>query len=194
MNITLEMVDQVIDRTGCSYKQAKEALIETDGDVLEAIVMLETKSEPKAAGFKDSKAAEFGSDIIEKLKEAIKKGNVTRVLISKEGKIVMDIPINAGIVGALFFTPAVIVSIITALATGHSLQIVKDDGEIIDFKDFTEDTISTVKEKAEGFKDKAHEFKDKYAKPKDQPVEEEKIDPYEDLSEEEVQELLEEDK
>jgi gas vesicle protein len=66
----------------------------------------------------------------------------------------MYIPVNAGIVGAVFFTPAIVVAILTALATGHALKIVKDNGEIIDLKDLTEDTINTVKEKATDIKDK----------------------------------------
>jgi gas vesicle protein len=153
MNITLEMVDQVIERTGCTYKEAKEALIEAQGDVLEAIVIIESK----AQGAKEKKAnpaMDFGNDLIEGLKEAIKKGNVTRVLLDKDNKVVMDIPVNAGIVGAVFFTPAIVVAILTALATGHALKIVKDNGEIIDLKDLTEDTINTVKEKATDIKDK----------------------------------------
>jgi translation elongation factor EF-Ts len=41
MSITLEKVDQVRERTGVSYQKAKEVLEQTEGDVLEAIVLLE---------------------------------------------------------------------------------------------------------------------------------------------------------
>ena len=41
MEITLEKVDKVIERTGASYKEAKEALEMTDGNVLDAIIYLE---------------------------------------------------------------------------------------------------------------------------------------------------------
>ena len=41
MEITLEKVDQVRERTGVSYAKAKETLEHTKGDVLDAIILLE---------------------------------------------------------------------------------------------------------------------------------------------------------
>lgn len=41
MSISLELVDQVIERTGCSYFQAKDLLEYTNGDALEAIILFE---------------------------------------------------------------------------------------------------------------------------------------------------------
>ena len=44
MDITLEKVDQVRERTGVSYAEAKNALEISNGDVLNAIILLEEKS------------------------------------------------------------------------------------------------------------------------------------------------------
>ena len=41
MNFSINEVDQVIARTGCSYEEAKLALLDTDGNVVDAIVQLE---------------------------------------------------------------------------------------------------------------------------------------------------------
>jgi len=150
MSITLEKVDLVRERTGVSYQEAKEALEKTDGDVVDAIVMLEQTDSKK---FNDNFQS-YGNDVILKLKELIKKGNVTRILLQKDDKTILDIPVMAGAVGALLFTPATIVAIIAALATGCELQIVKEDGEIINIKDVTEDGINKVKEKVDEFKTK----------------------------------------
>ena len=43
MEITLEKVDQVRERTGVSYAKAKEALEHTNGSVLDAIILLESE-------------------------------------------------------------------------------------------------------------------------------------------------------
>ena len=43
MDITLEKVDLVKERTGASYSEAKEALVISNGDVLDAIIYLEQK-------------------------------------------------------------------------------------------------------------------------------------------------------
>ena len=56
MEITLEMIDAVRERTGASYSEAKEALEKSGGSVVDAIVLLEKKSGVKT------------DEIIEKIK------------------------------------------------------------------------------------------------------------------------------
>ena len=43
--ITLEKVDQVIERTYATYAEAKEALEACDGDVVNALIYIEKKRE-----------------------------------------------------------------------------------------------------------------------------------------------------
>ena len=51
MNYTIHDVDQVIERTGCSYAQAKEALDYADGVVIDAIIYLENKDRSPFGSF-----------------------------------------------------------------------------------------------------------------------------------------------
>jgi len=150
MSVTLEKVDEVRNRTGASYSEAKEALEFTGGDVLEAIVYIEQMRQepPKKDSFADD-LSDRGSEIIEMLKDLVKKGQVTRILLQKDGNTVLDIPIVAGAVGALIFTGATAVGILAALATGCELMIVKDNDDVIDIREILEDTAETVKGKAE---------------------------------------------
>ncbi len=150
MSVTLEKVDEVRNRTGASYADAKEALEFTGGDVLEAIVYIEQTRQdaPKKDTFTDD-LSDRGSEVIEKLKELVKKGQVTRVLLQKDDKTVLDIPIVAGAVGALIFTGATAVGILAALATGCELLIVKENDDIIDIREILEDTAESVKGRAE---------------------------------------------
>lgn len=150
MEFTLEQVDEVRERTGVSYGEAKEALEETDGDVLEAIIYLESNQQKKMK----NNLGDKGNEVIDKLKEIVKKGNVTKVYLRKNGETVMNIPVTAGAIGALIFPPATIAGILVALATGCRLEIVKDDGEIIDINDITEDAIYNVKGKVGEARDK----------------------------------------
>lgn len=144
MNITLEQIDEVINRTGATYHQAKEALQFSDGDVVEAIIYLETLKKDKGGS---DRPYFNGDEIIGLLKDMIKKGNVTRITLEKNNKIVVDIPILAGLVGSLIFTSATVASILAALVAGCDLKIIKDDGEIIDVKEYTEQKVDRVKEK-----------------------------------------------
>ena len=44
MKITLEQIDFLRERANVSYREAKEALEETGGDIVEALVMLERQN------------------------------------------------------------------------------------------------------------------------------------------------------
>ena len=43
MEITLQKIDQVRERTGLSYTEARELLEEADGDVVQALIILENE-------------------------------------------------------------------------------------------------------------------------------------------------------
>lgn len=171
MRITLEMVDEVISRTGASYKDAKEALELYEGDVLQAIVYLEEKSSPKRS---------VGQDTIEKLKALVNEGLVSQIIIQKNGKTILDLPIVAGAISAVIFTVPTVAGIIAAIATGCEIKIIKKDGEEVNFNEMTQT-------KFEDFKNFINREKSKMNK-----EEPSKAAPEEDIFEEDIFE--EEDK
>lgn len=151
MEITLEKIDEVVKRTGVTYKIAKDVLEECEGDVLEAIIKVESQQEEF---YSEEEKINKGNEMIDKLKEIIKKGNVTKIVLEKDNSVVLDIPVNAGIVGTVFFSPAVLVGLLAAIASGCQLKIIKDNGEVIDIKDITDETVSNVKDTVENLKEK----------------------------------------
>lgn len=150
MAITLELVDEVRSRTGVSYKEAKEALEFTNGDVLDAIVYLEKEEER----LMKEEFSDKGNEIIDKLKGLVDKGVITKILVKKDEAVIMNVPILAGIVGAMVFSPAIIAGIVAALATGCDLYVVKEDGDVINIKEYTEDKVNEVKEKVSEYQSK----------------------------------------
>lgn len=132
MRITLEMVDEVINRTGVNYKTAKEALELNEADVLKAIVYLEEQSD-----FKTSKKLN-GQDVVDRMKTLVNEGLVSQILIEKNGKTVVDLPIFAGAISAVIFTIPTVAGIIAAIATGCEIKILKKDGDEINFNDLTQ--------------------------------------------------------
>jgi len=133
MKITLEMVDEIISRTNVSYKVAKEALEMNDGDVLKTLVYLEEKTK-----FKSSKKMN-GTEIVEKLKALVNSGMVSQILIERNGKVIVDIPIMAGAISAIIFTVPTVAGIIAAIATGCEIKIVKEDGDQINVNEITQE-------------------------------------------------------
>ncbi len=135
MDITLEKVEQVISRTGATYGEAKEALLESNGDVLDAIIYLENKKSysEKSKKFKEEAFNSF-DELKERINGIIEKGNVSRIVVKKDDRILVDVPVNAGVavgVIALIWTPILLaVGIVTTVAFNLTFEITKEDGSV----------------------------------------------------------------
>ncbi|MCH4887709.1 DUF4342 domain-containing protein [Acidaminobacter sp. JC074] len=146
MSITLEQVDQVRERTHVSYQKAKEALEKTDGDVLEAIILLDNEK-PQMDKFTQN-ASDFGNEVIKTMKDILKQGNVNRIVVEKDDEKIMNIPVTVGALGAVFLTSATVVGLIASLATGCVIKIHKEDGEIINVNEKASEVMKQTKDKA----------------------------------------------
>ena len=71
MEITLEKVDQVRERTGVSYAKAKETLEHTKGDVLDAIILLEDEMKNENSS-NDKMAGNNTTETIKNLRYGLK--------------------------------------------------------------------------------------------------------------------------
>ena len=125
MEITLESIDAVRERTGASYSEAKEALEKSEGSVVDAIVLLENKSGAKT------------DEIIEKIKALVKEGNVNKIRVKRGDQVLLTVPVNLGIVGWLVgLAAAPWWGILAAAAAAYGFEckfeIVKDDGSSTD--------------------------------------------------------------
>ena len=85
MEITLEKIELVKDRTGVTYAEAKKALEEADGSVVDAIIAIE---ETINAGNKGRAFGEKGEALFASLKNLVKKGNVAKIQVKREGDTV----------------------------------------------------------------------------------------------------------
>ncbi len=143
MDINLEKIDTIRERTGASYKEAKEALERNNGNVVEALIDLEEQGDKS---WVDSMGI-AGNDVIEKLKRIIKKGNVTKVILKKDGDVLLNIPITAGAIGIALSPMLSILGVSAALATKCSIEIVKDSGEVVDINDIVDEAATDFKNK-----------------------------------------------
>lgn len=155
-NITLEKVDMVIERTRVSYEMAKQALEETNGDVLEAVIYIE-----KVRKQAEEESMDESSMTMDELKawfrELIEKGNVTRIKIKKDDAELIDIPVNAGIaVGVIaMIMPAILAAgVIAAIATKITVEITKEDGSVEVVNKYVSSFTNEVKSKASIIADK----------------------------------------
>ena len=90
------------------------------------------------------------NSVVEKIKEIVAKGNVSRVLVRKGEKVLLDIPVTVGVVGAVVgLTAAKWATLAAVLATvgfGCTIEIVKDNGEIVNV--LSEEDSQKIQEKA----------------------------------------------
>jgi hypothetical protein len=69
-----------------------------------------------------------GDTLIAKIKEVIRAGNIRRIVIrNEEGKALVDIPLTAGVVGALLAPQLAAIGAIAALVIRGTIMIEKDD-------------------------------------------------------------------
>ena len=125
MEITLEMIDAVRERTGASYSEAKEALEKSEGSVVDAIVLLEKKSGVKT------------EEILDKIKALVKEGNVNKIRVKRGDQVLLTVPVNLGIVGGLIGVAAapwwgILAAAAAAYGFECKFEIVKDDGSSTD--------------------------------------------------------------
>lgn len=194
MKITLEMVDTIINETGCDYRKAKSALESTEGDVTKAIEEVlekqneaenvcgeveaeieeniveedlaeddseeenfeeeakeedakekDAKEKEEAKKGKKEKISETTDELIDKLKKLVNSGIVNEILIEREEKVIINIPIIAGAASALIFIGPTLVAIVAALAAGCKIKIVLKDGRKYNLNEMTTDKYKDVR-------------------------------------------------
>lgn len=150
MEINLEKVDKVIERTNVSYGVAKHALEVCDGDVLDAIIYIEEMKKSQETYETPEKEENF-EEFKNYLKSLIKKGNISRIKIRKDDRVYIDIPVSAGLAAgviAVMLPQLLALGVITAIATKVTIEITKENGDVEIINKYVKNTYEDIKEKA----------------------------------------------
>lgn len=155
-NITIEKLDAVIERVNsATYAEAKKALLDCDGDVIEAVILLESV---KGFGSKTKQAKKTMEGVLCKdnedikelklqVKELLKKSSVIRVIVEKNEKTVMNIPLTVGVVGLALGPLVTLVGLSAAVIGKYQIKIQnEDDGSIVDLGELNEEKLSMLKQ------------------------------------------------
>lgn len=69
-----------------------------------------------------------GEDLLKSVKKLIAEGNVRRIIIkSKEGKVIMELPLTIGVVGALLAPILAAVGAVAALVTECTIVVEREE-------------------------------------------------------------------
>ncbi len=96
---------------------------------------------------------------IVKIKELIRKGSVSRIIVKRGDNQILNFPVNVGIVGvAVGLTVAkwaLFAAVLATLGFGCTVEVIKEDGSVVNVvdeessqkvRDFAADTVEKVKE------------------------------------------------
>ena len=147
--------------------------------MVDAIIAIE---ETVNSGDKKRAFGEKGEALFASLKSLIKKGNVAKIQVKKDDDRILNVPVNAGILGICIAPLASVVAIVAAFGFKCTIEVVKTDGTIIDVSDAVSDKVSQA---AEFGSDKFDELKGKgkdfYDKAKDSDIYDKAKDKAQDL-------------
>ena len=136
-----EKVDQLRERANVSYEEAKDALDKANGDILDAMILLEREGKTRQQGSESYNTAYTaeqqnaqaqysagydqnaqrnagpadGRTFGDKVKALFHKSTVNYVAIDRKGERIMRIPILAAILIVLFAWYAAIIAVIVSL-------------------------------------------------------------------------------
>lgn len=128
----LEKLDMIRERTGATYSEADEALTAANDDVVKAILEIERKEHQNVDSNSNSALKEEfwvkGNELVDKAKELIKKGNVTKINVkSEDGETLVEIPVTIGVLGTVIAPYVAILGGLAALITRCKIEIIRNN-------------------------------------------------------------------
>ncbi len=82
------------------------------------------KKQTKKQDFSKEQFKVYGHELVKRIKELIKEGNIRRIIIKDEkGKIMMEIPVTFVVVGAFFAPVLAAIGALAALMTKCTIEV-----------------------------------------------------------------------
>ena len=79
------------------------------------------------------------------MKEIVKKGNVSKILVTRDGDTIVNIPLSVGVLGTVIAPWGMIASIVAAFGFKCKIELIKDDGSVIDITEKQATSMKTPK-------------------------------------------------
>lgn len=123
--ITLDKIDIIRERTNVSYRQAKEALAKHNGNVLEALIELEDSKQTSWTEEFSVRSAE----VVDRVKQLIHEGNVTKIRVKSEEKILVEIPVTLGAISAVILPQLAALGVLVAVFKRCTIEVIRKNGD-----------------------------------------------------------------
>lgn len=153
--ITIDMVDDVMERLPhVSYKEAKEALIKTDGDVLDAIILLDEEKKFSISDIKKEGLDTIGTKFTEETEklrnqiiELLENAKRVRLIVESEDRVLMNLPLSIGILGVAALPIPTVLGLSAAVLTNCTVKIADENSDDeVEFGVMTPEKMDILKE------------------------------------------------
>lgn len=143
LDITLEKIDIIRDRTGVTYKEARDALSAANGNVVDALINIEE------AGSKNwtETVSVKGSEVMDRLKTILKSGNVNRIRIKKDNNLILDIPVTAGAISAVVLPQITALGTAVALMSKCTIEVERQNKDVINVNNVINNAVGDLANK-----------------------------------------------
>lgn len=85
---------------------------------------MKKKATKKQELFSSEQIKVYGSELVEKVKELVKEGNVRRIIIKGErNKVLMEIPVTVAVIGVVFAPVLAAVGALAALVSKVTIEV-----------------------------------------------------------------------
>jgi len=136
MKIDLATVDRLRERIDLTYEEAAAYLEAAGGDLIQALVMAERdlgsqdgeggEGEPDQDGWvvagAEARSVAY-TRLSERIADAVRQGSSMRLIIERDGDRLANLPVAAGVVGAIWAPELAAVGAIAALASRCTLRL-----------------------------------------------------------------------
>ena len=119
MKVTLEMIDELRSRVNVTYEEAKEALENNEGDIVQAIIELEKQSK-NYHGHRRHKS----DNVNKNANRVLNKFLSTDFVLRKKDKVYLNLPFWLVSLIALVTMPFSLVAIVIFFLLGYQMRIV----------------------------------------------------------------------
>jgi hypothetical protein len=130
-DITLEKLDVIRERTGVSYRKAKEALENNHGNVVEALIEIEEANQDSGGKWTEEFSVK-STEVIEKVKELIHEGNVNKIRVKHDNRTLVEIPVGIGAIGVVVLPQIAALGVLVAVFKRCTIEVVRNQEDLED--------------------------------------------------------------
>lgn len=172
MNITLEKIDSLRERANVSYAEAKEALEQNEGNMIDAIIYLEQENktvydrakreehrsrERVRQTARKEKCKTNADDFVEISKKVVNSLNETRVVMYNDDRVVFDISATIALIATAFLFPFTASVFVLGLLLGNRFKIVRKDKKSDALNSVLNKAADLTKNVSDSLKDKVND-------------------------------------